>query len=65
MPQLKYWQTVYDMEMLLLRFVRSIRTGDLFLYEKSWDEIADWAFILDNYNYARSLTVHVRDMMNV
>ena len=41
MPQLKYWQTVYDMEMLLLRLVRSIRTGDLFLYEKSWDEIAD------------------------
>ena len=64
-PQFKYCQTVYDMEMPLLRFVRSIRTGDLFLYEKSWDEIADWAFILDNYNYARSLTVHVRDMMNV
>ena len=31
-------QTVYDMDMLLLRFVRSIRTGDLFLYEKSWDQ---------------------------
>ena len=29
------------MEMLLLRFVRLIRTEDLFLYEKSWDEIAD------------------------
>ena len=26
------------MKMLLLRFVRSIRTGDLFLYEKSWDQ---------------------------
>ena len=65
MPQLKYWQTVYDMEMLLLRFVRSIRTGDLFLYEKSWDEIPDWAFILDHYNYAHWLPVHVRDTMNV
>ena len=50
------------MEMLLLRFVRSIRTGDLFLYEKSWDEIAGWAFILD---HSRWLPVHVRDMMNV
>ena len=40
-PQLKYLQTVYDMDMFLLRFERSIRTGDLFLYEKSWDEIAD------------------------
>ena len=41
-PQFKYWQTVYDMDMLLLRFVSSIRTGDLFLYEKSLNEIADW-----------------------
>ena len=64
-PQFKYWQTVYDMDMLLLRFVRSIRTEDLFLYEKSLDEIADWVFILDHYNYARWLPVHVRDMMNV
>ena len=53
------------MEMLLLLFVRSIRTEDLFLYEKSLDEIADWVFILDHYNYARWLPVHVRDMMNV
>ena len=65
MPQLKYWQTVYDMEMLLLRFVRSLRIGDLFLYEKSWDEIADWAFILVHYNYARWLPVNVRETMNV
>ena len=51
--------------MLLLRFVRSIRTEDLILYEESLDEIADWVFILDHYNYARWLPVHVRDMMNV
>ena len=62
LPQLKYWQTVYDMEMLLLRFVRSIRVGDLDLYEKTLDGVADWAFIIDHYNYARWLPVHVRDM---
>ena len=64
-PQFKYWQTMYDMEMLLLRLVRTSRTGDLFLYEKSLDEIADWAFILDHYNYSRWLPVHVRDMMSM
>ena len=64
-PQFKYWQTVYDMDMLLLRFVCTIRTEDLILYEKSLDEIADWVFILDHYNYARWLPVHVRDMTNV
>ena len=41
LPQFKYWQTAYDMEMLLLRFVRAIRIGDLNLYLKSLDEIAD------------------------
>lgn len=65
LPQFKYWQTVYDMEMLLLRFVRSIRVTDLDLYEKTLDEVADWAFILDHYHYARWLPVHVRDMLNL
>ena len=53
------------MEMLLFRFVRTIRSGELFLYEKSFNEIADWAFILDHYNYARWLPVRVRDTMNL
>ena len=29
------------------------------------DEVADWAFILDHYNYAHWLPVHVRDMLNL
>ena len=37
------------MGILLLGFVRSIRIGDF----GSLDEIADWAFILDHYHYAR------------
>ena len=38
MPQLKNnWQTVYDMEMLLLR---SICVGDFDLYMKTLDEVA-------------------------
>ena len=36
-PQLKYWQTVYEMAMLLLHFVRSIRTLELFIDDKSSD----------------------------
>ncbi len=65
LPQFKYWQTAYDMELLLLRFVRSIRVGDLNLYVKTLDEVVDWAFILDHYNYARWLPVHVRDLLNL
>lgn len=53
------------MEMLLLRFVHSIRAGDFHMYIKALDEAADWAFILDHYHYVRWLPVHVRDMLNL
>jgi len=41
LPQFKYWQTVYDMEILLLRFVHSIHVGDFDLYVRTLDEVAD------------------------
>ena len=34
------------------------------MYEQTYS-IADWAFILDHYNCARWLPVHVRDMINL
>ena len=36
LPQFKYWQTVYDMELLLLHFVRSIYVGGFDLYVRTW-----------------------------
>ena len=49
----KYWLTVYDMKLLLLRFVSSITRIEYFdLYLRLSGKIADWAFILDHYNYA-------------
>ena len=49
--------------MLLSRFVRSLKEGDLTLYVDTCDEHCGWFHIMDHTNYARWLPVHVRDMV--
>ena len=60
-----YWKTAYELELLLLKFVRSIRTGNFKLYIQVLTDILPWCFVLDHQNYARWLSVHVRDMVNL
>ena len=36
LPQFKYWQMVYDMELLLLHFVHFIHVGGFDLYVRTW-----------------------------
>ena len=50
------------MELLLLRFVRSLRAGDFNLYISCLDEMIPWFFAIDHGNYARWLPVHLQDM---
>lgn len=64
-PMFFYWSMVIDFQMLLLRFVRSMREGDFELYVQTCDEICDWAFALDRPNYSRYLPIHVRDMVQL
>ena len=53
-----YWKMILDYEILTLRFVRSIRQGDLPLYLATLYRILPWSFALDRYNYARWATIH-------
>lgn len=59
----RYWDTTHRLEMLLLKFVRSIRMSDFQLYIESLPEIVPWCFIVDNLYIARWLSVHIRDML--
>jgi len=45
-----------------LLFVRSLRESNFALYVHALTELMPWFFILDRCNYARWLSVHVRDM---
>ena len=58
-----YWKTIFDFQILVLVYIRSIREGDFQVYIKSFISIAKWYFALDRYNYARWGTVHCFDLM--
>ena len=64
-PQFKFWSTALKLELLLLRFVRSLRTGNFNLYLNSLNEITPWLFALDHTNYSRWLPVHLQDMLSL
>lgn len=61
----KYWSLVIELELLMCRFVRSLREGDFPLYVQVCDELCPWFFVLDHTNYARWLPIHVRDMVGL
>ena len=64
-PQFKFWSMIIELELLMTRFVRSLREGDFPLYVQSCDELCSWFHALDHTNYARWLPVHVRDMVQL
>lgn len=61
-PQFKYWSIVSDLELLMLSFVRSIREQNISLYIKTLELFTPWFFAMDRINYARWVSVHIRDM---
>jgi hypothetical protein len=62
-PQFNFWNTIMELELLISRFVRSLREGDFRLYIQACDELCEWFTVMDHTNYARWLPVHVRDMV--
>ena len=63
----KEWISIMinELELLDLRFVRSVRVGDFELFVQSLQEIADLRHALDQRHYALWLPVHVKDMVEL
>lgn len=61
-PQFQYWNTVLELEILCLQFVRAVREGNFAMYVRVLRLLLPWFFALDSHNYARWLSVHYRDM---
>ena len=64
-PQFNFWYTALQLELLVLTFIKSLRTGNFALYVDSLTKLAPWFFILGHTNYARWVPVHLRDMANL
>ena len=64
-PQFKFWSLTCDMEMLLLHFARSLRSKNFKLFNESLEEMLPLFFALDHLNYARWLSVHLKDLKSL
>ena len=65
LPQFKFWSTIIELELLMSRFLRSLREGDFALYVQAGDKLCGWFHTMDHTNYARWLPIHVRDMVEL
>ena len=61
-PHFLYWCLVLELELCVLQLVRSLREANFKHYIECLGQLAPWMFSLDHINYARWLSVHVRDM---
>ena len=64
-PQFSYWNKVLELELLLLQFLRAQRNGNFPLYVETLGIIVQWMFATDHIHYARWLTIHVRDLLQL
>ena len=55
-PQFKYWHTITELELLMCRFIRSLREGHFPLYVQVCDELCAWFRVMDHTNYAKITT---------
>ena len=63
MPQ--YWHKIRVLELLVGRFVRSLRVGDLDLHVQVLDELFPWFFAFDHSNYICGLPIHIKDLVEL
>lgn len=63
--QFAYWSSVMKLQTTILVFVRSLRECNISGYIQSPVELMLWFFVLDHFNYARWLSVHIRDMQEL
>ena len=57
-----YWDLILRYETLILIFVRAHRETNFLLYEEVLEELIPLFFAFDHTNYARRVSVHIRDM---
>ncbi len=60
--QFFYWNSVLELETMLLSFVKSLRLGDFELFLACLEKIAPWMFALDHVHYARWLPFFISDL---
>lgn len=64
-PQFAYWNLVLQLQLTVLDLVHAMRSADFQKYLETLVLLMPWMFALDRTNYARWLSVHIRDMQKL
>lgn len=64
-PQFQYWARVHELELCILQLSGSIRNSNFLKYPESLALLIPWVYNLDHVNYARWLSIHIRDMSSL
>ena len=58
-PTFQFWDTIMNLEKLILVFVRAHRERNFELYVETLEELVGFLFALDHFNYACLLPIHI------
>ena len=64
-PTFQFWDTIMNLEKLILIFVRAHSERNFELYVETLEELVGFLFALDHFNYARWLPILIRDMKSL
>lgn len=64
-PTLKFWDMIMRYETLILIFIRAHREKNFLIYVEVLEELVPLFFALNDVNYSRWMSVHIRDMKSL
>ena len=64
-PQFYFWHKTLELELLVLAYIRSLRTRNSPMYVESLTGLAPWFFSMAHTNCARWVPVHISNMVNL
>lgn len=64
-PQFQFWELVLSMELVMFSLIRSFREANFTLYCESLSALIPFFFANNNINYARWLSIHLRDIVSL
>ena len=64
-PQFHFWYLELSMELVILLLIRAFREINFELYCQAFSELLPYLFANNHLHYARWLTIHLQDMLNL
>ena len=61
----QFWNMIFKLEKLILIVIKAYRQNEFNLYVETLERVVGFLFSLNHYNYARWISIHIRDMKSL